>query len=578
MTRRQIGKRLLALLRPLAPLMGVSSTARVLNQGLGVAIPATAAAMVVGLGFESDVATMAWLLVAMALAKGAFRYVEQFTGHAVAFRLLAELRIDTFRTLIPLAPAGLEDDRSGDLVSRVIGDIDRVEPFYAHTIAPMSSAIVVPLLTTLGLAVWVDPLVAVAFAPFPVLILVTPWLRGRRVAELASQTRHQAGETAALFTDTVQGAREIAVFRSRDAIQAKVGELGEATGSLRGLLSRVAAGRALAADLLAGAAVVTVTAVAVARFEIGAIALGGLAASVVTSWVATTPARAVEGIVADLDQALASAGRIFELADRTPPVAESGSVVGLRRGSVAFRDVTVSYPRTGSAALVGIDLEIQEGTTVAVVGPSGSGKSTLVELLARFRDPDRGVVQVGGVDISTVDPGRLRDTVAFVPQRPEIFFGTLEDNLRLAKPHATSTEIENALDRAGLGDWLGTLERGLDSPTGEFGHLMSGGERQRLAIARAFLRNPRILVLDEATSELDAVTERRILEELEEIRESLTTVIVAHRIDSITNADDVVVLDRGRLVEQGRHDALVTQGGLYAGLWQRHLDVMAESV
>lgn len=577
MTRRHIARRLLSLLRPLAPLMIASASSRVLNQGLGVAIPAIAAALVVEFASGSGLWPMAWLLVGLALTKGVFRYLEQFTGHAVAFRLLAELRIDTFRTLVPLAPAGLEDDRSGDLVSRVIGDIDRVEPFYAHTIAPFTSAIVVPLLAAFGVAIWIDPLIAAVLVPFPLLICgVAPWVGASRVSDLASRSRQQAGETAAVLTDAIQGAREVAVFGSGDAIQARVAELGEATGSIRSLLSRIAAGRSLAVDLLAGAAVVAVSAVAVARFEVGAIEVGGLAAAIVLSWVATTPARAVEGIAADLDQALASAGRIFELSDRPPPVAEPVRPVAPDRGSVAFREVTVSYPRSNTVALVDIDLEIEEGATVAVVGPSGSGKSTLVELLVRFRDPDAGVVQLGHVDIPSVDQSRLREEVALVPQRPDVFFGTLEDNLRLAKPDATRPEIEIALERASLGDWLETLEKGLDSPTGEFGEKMSGGQRQRLAIARAFLRNPRVLILDEATSELDAATESRIMEELGRASGSRTTIIVAHRIDTITDADEVLVLDHGRLVERGPHDALVANDGVYAALWRRHLDVVAQ--
>ena len=578
MRRNEIARRLLGLLRPLASLMTVSATARVLNQGLGVAIPGMAAGLVVGLGSGSDVGALAWLLLGLALAKGASRYLEQFTGHAVAFRLLAELRIHTFRTLVPLAPAGLEDDRSGDLVNRVIGDIDRIEPFYAHTIAPLVSAVVVPLLATIGLAVWVDPVVAVAFLPFPLLIsMVAPWLGARRVAELAPQARDRAGETAATFTDIVQGSREIAVFRSGDAVAGRVARMGEETGSLRILLSRIAAGRSFAVDLLTGAAVVAVAGVAVARFEMDAIGMADLAAGIVVSWVATTPARAVKDIVADLDGALASAGRIFELEDRVPPVVEAATGPAPTGGSVGFSNVTLSYPRSITRALVDIDLEIEEGSTVAVVGPSGSGKSSLVELLVRFRDPNEGTVSLGGVDVSTIDPGRLRHEIALVPQRPEIFFGTLADNLRLANPDATRDEIIEALGRADLGDWLETLRNGLDTTTGELGEMMSGGQRQRLAIARALLRSPSVLILDEATSELDAATERRVLNELRKGHGTRTTIVVAHRLETITAADEIVVLDRGRLVERGRHGALLANGGVYAGLWKRHVDTVAES-
>ena len=577
MTRGQIVRRLLDLLRPLAPLMTVSIAARVLNQGLGVAIPAVAASLVVGFGAGSDFGDLLWLLLGLAVAKGVFRYVEQFTGHAVAFRLLAGLRIDTFRVLVPLAPAGLEDDRTGDLMTRVIGDVDRVEPFYAHTIAPLASAVLVPLLAAVGLAIWVDPLVALAFLPFPFLMsLVAPWLGARRVAEIASQARERAGETAAMFADTAQGAREVAVFDARNELVARVERMGAETGSLRNLLSRIGSGRSLAADFLAGVAVVTVTAVAVGRFETGAIGLAPLAAAIVVSWVGTTPARAVEGIAADLDQALASAGRLFDLADRVPANVEPTASRLPAGGSLAFRDVTVTFPRFAVDALVNIDLDIEEGSTVAIVGPTGSGKSTLVELLVRFRDPDQGAVEFGGVDLSAIELTRLRSEVTLVPQRPDIFFGTLMDNLRLAKPDAAEPEIREAVERAGLGEWVETLEKGLDTPTGELGEMMSGGQRQRLALARAFLRTPSVLILDEATSELDAVTERRVLNEVDRERGERTTIIVAHRLDTITEADQIFVLDDGRIVERGSHETLVAAGGVYAGLWKRHLDVFAE--
>jgi len=576
MTRSQIARRLLRVLRPLARLMTVSAASRVINQGLGVAIPAIAASMLVGFGADSSFGRFFFLLAGLALIKGAFRYTEQFTGHAVAFRLLSELRTDTYRKIVPLAPAGLEDDRTGDLVNRVIEDIDRVEPFYAHTIAPFVSAIAVPALAAGGLALWVDPTLAAVFAPFPLVIaLVPPWIRARRVADLSRDARAQSGETAAMFTDAVQGAREVAIFKASAIMSARIEDRSRAMAATRRSLSHVSAGRVGLADLLAGGAVVAMLAIAAMRLDEGLIDISGLAAAVVISWVGTAPARAIEEIVPDLEQALAAAGRLFELADREPSVPPSDVDRAPEGGGVAYEGVRIQFARTDISALTDIDAAIQDRSFVAVVGPSGSGKSTMVELLARFRDPVAGRILLGGVDVRQIKESTLRKSVALVPQRPDIFYGTLAENLLLARPDATPKELWEALDRAQLETWARSLDAGLETHIGELGTTLSGGQRQRLAIARAFLRDPKLLILDEATSELDGPTERLILSELARERGRRTVIVVAHRLESIVDADEILVVDGGRLVEAGTHEALVSAGGVYSGLWQRHLDFIA---
>lgn len=576
MTRSQIARRLLRVLRPLARLMTVSAASRVINQGLGVAIPAIAASMLVGFGADSSFERFFFLLAALAMIKGAFRYTEQFTGHAVAFRLLSELRTDTYRRIVPLAPAGLEDDRTGDLVNRVISDIDRVEPFYAHTIAPFVSALAVPALAALGLALWVDPTLAAVFAPFPLVIaLVPPWINARRVADLSRDARAQSGETAAMFTDAVQGAREVAIFRAGPSMSARIEDSSRAAAATRRSMSQVSAFRVGLGDLLAGGAVVAMIAVAAIRLDAGLIDISGLAAAVVISWVGTAPARAIEEIVPDLEQALAAAGRLFELADRKPSVPPSPVDRIPADGEVAYEGVSVEFDGADSSGLTDINAAVQDRSFVAVVGPSGSGKSTMVELLARFRDPDAGRVLLGGVDIREVEESTLRKSVALVPQRSDIFYGTLGDNLLLARHDATPEDLWEALDRAQLGAWARSLDAGLETRVGELGTTLSGGQRQRLAIARAFLRDPKLLILDEATSELDSSTERLILSEIARERGKRTVIVVAHRLESIVDADEILVVDRGRLVERGSHEMLVSAGGVYSGLWQRHLDFVA---
>ena len=574
MSRADVARRLLNLLRPLAGLMSVSATARIINQGLGVAIPAIGAGLVVGFASGTDIGGLILVLAGLALVKGTFRYLEQFTGHAVAFRLLAELRIDTFRRIVPLAPAGLEEDRTGDLVNRVVGDIDRVEPFYAHTIAPLASGIVVPVLTAIGLAVLVDPVVGLAFTPFPLLMLASPWIRAGEVARLSTNARDEAGETAAVFTDATQGAREIAVFGARETMAERISRQSSDATTLRKQLARISATRSGLGDLLAGGAIVTVAAVGASLLDSGSIGVAAFSAAVVAAWVGTTPARALEDIVPDLEQALASASRLFALADKPKPIEESPDPASITTGDLSFEDVQLRLGPSRSPVLEGVDAEIARGSYVGIVGPSGSGKSSLVELLIRFRDPDRGRVTVGGTDVRDLSLAELRSHVALVAQRPAIFYGTIRENLSMANSHANDEELLEALDRAALGEWVRSLEQGLDTTIGEMGETLSGGQRQRLALARTFLTDPAVVVLDEATSELDTGTERQILGEVKSDRGQRTIIMVAHRIESIQDADEILVLEGGRLVERGRHEELLEEGGVYAGLWQRHLDVV----
>jgi ATP-binding cassette, subfamily C, bacterial CydC len=577
MTGDRVAARLLGLMRPLAPLMGVSVACRTVNQGLGVAIPALGAYGVVRIaGGEMDVVSLVGWLAGLAIVKGLFRYLEQYTGHAVAFRLLSKLRVDTYRAIEPLAPAGLEDDRSGDLVSRVVGDVDRVEPFFAHTVAPLTGAVLVPTLAVAGLALAVDPVLGLVLVPFLVaLVAIVPWLRRRREAELSSQERETSGATAAALTDAVQGIREIVVFGARERTLADLDRRGERLASIRSGRARIGALRSSMGDALAGGMVVAVALVGSVRVGSGALDLAGLAAGLAVAWVVAGPARAVEEIVPDLEQAIAAARRLFELSDRVPPLAEVSPGAGRPSGgSIRLRSVTAGYARSPDPALDGIELDVDEGEFVAVVGPSGSGKSTLVDLLLRFRDPIAGTVAVGGVDVRRVASADLRGHVALVPQRPDLFHGTIADNLRIAAPEASDADLWRSLERADLATWVAALPGGLDTQVGELGDRISGGQRQRIALARALLRRPEILILDEATSELDPAAEARILTALLDGRGTRTLLVVAHRLEAVTGADRIVVLDRGRLVESGSHADLIAGAGVYAGLWGRHLDAI----
>lgn len=568
---RDVVHRLLDLLKGQRALMAVSALCRVANQTLAVAIPAIAAAYVAGVidGSAPSVGTAIGVLVALALVKGIFRYLEQFTGHAVAFRLLSVLRNSVYRWLERLEPARLESQRSGDLVARVSGDISRVEPFYAHTIAPVAAAVVVPPVTLAGLALLVDPLPSIVLLGFVVLHLATvPWLDRHRVETLGPEVRRMSGESAAAVADVVQGAHEIAVLGAGPRVLEKTLDADSDLVETEGELAKGSAMRVLLGGLISSAAVLTVA---------GTVVLAGLgpqvlAVSVVVAWTVMAPVRALEGTVPDTEQALAAAGRLFELEDLDSQTRGDERVPDDAR-RVRFERVTVS---AGESVLVdSVDLDIQPGSLVGIVGPSGSGKSTLVQTLVRHRDLASGRVMLGSREVGDLSPSELSRHVALVPQRPDIFHGSLRSNLRIAEPDADEAELRSALGRAHLLEWVDSLDTGLDTLVGERGVGTSGGQLQRLALARAFLRDPAVLVLDEATSDLDADTGAAVLEEVYAERRNRTLIVVAHRMETVIPADVIVVIDRGRLVESGTHEELRAEGGLYNALWQRHEDMLA---
>ncbi len=400
--------RLLRLLEGHRGLMAISALCRVVNQTLAVAIPAVAVAFVVEVADVSarELGSVVWILVGLAVVKGLFRYLEQFTGHAVAFRLLAVLRNQVYRWLARLEPARLQDERSGDLVARVSGDISRVEPFYAHTIAPLVAAVLVPMVSLSALAWLFDPLPALVLAGVIVIYLgVVPWIGRRRIEALGPAVRRMAGQSAGAVADIVQGAHEIAVLDAGSDVLEKTVGAGHDLVAIRSSLARSSARRVLAGGVVSALAVVLVAAVG----TLADLGLETVAVSLAVAWTVMTSVRSLEEIVPDTEQALAAAGRLFELEDLQPQ-STGHAAVSDDPSHVHFEEVTVA---AGDSTLVDrIDLEVAPGSFLGVVGPSGSGKSTLVQTIVRHRDPASGRVMLGSRDVGELSSSELSRTVA----------------------------------------------------------------------------------------------------------------------------------------------------------------------
>jgi ATP-binding cassette subfamily C protein CydCD len=527
-------------------------------------------------------APFAYLLILLGLVAplaGLLHWIESWLAHDIAYRLLAEMRIDLYKKLDSLAPAYLVRRRSGDLIALASQDIETIEYFFAHTVAPALVAILVPsaVLATLAIVAWP---IAAALLPFVLYAALAPVLMRGRIDRLGTEAREALGMLGAHVTETIQGLSDLVAF--------------QAVGRRRGDFMRaVAAYQNTRLTLLGDLSSQT------AQLEI-ATGLGGLAVAVVGAWLvaghvlaATTlpllillalasflPISEIAQVSRQLADTIASTRRLYAVHREVPAVRDGPARPPAPVGgsAIRFEQVGFAYPGARRPALEGVSLDIPAGATVAIVGPSGAGKTTLANLLLRFWDPATGHILIDGVDLRDFELDHLRRRISLVSQDTYLFNDTLRANVALARPEADEAAIHRALDEAALADFVQSLPEGLDTRVGERGVQLSGGQRQRVAIARAFLKNAPTLILDEATSHLDAVSEAQVRHALDALMRDRTTVVIAHRLSTVRHADLLVVVDRGHIAEFGTHGELVARGGLYARLIRRQLGGSREPV
>ena len=579
MTRRQLSLRLLSITRRVLPPLAASIAARIVFLMIGIALFALGGWAVAGLASGESSWSIALVIVCaigLSVLKGLARYLEQFAGHFVAFHSLAMLRNYFYDQLEPQAPAGTDRLDSGDIMNRVTKDIDRVEVFFAHTLAPVTTAIIVPILSVVWMGSAVSWTLAAVLAPFLLIVgAVIPFLGSGSTARAARELREARGAIAAHVTDSVQGVREVLAFGAQERREAEMSAIEKRISAGLGTQGRWIALRRGFNQAAVALGVVTVAMVAGSNVLAGTLTLpqAGLALGIAMG--SFCPVLAVEEFAADLDQAFASAARVFAITDRAPAVADPADPKPLTPGDIEFTDVSFAYPTDEDApapapmVLGGVSIHIPAGKRTAIVGASGSGKSTLVSLLTRTWDPASGTVTIGGTNVAEASLRDLRATVASAPQRPYLFNDTLRANLLLAAPDATEADLERALEAVDLTDWLATEKDGLDTVVGDMGERLSGGQRQRLALARALLRDAPIYVFDEATSQVDPATEARVREGIARVAKGRTIVEIAHRISAVRDADQIIVMDAGRVVETGAYAELRERGGALAALEAR---------
>jgi ATP-binding cassette subfamily B protein len=514
------------------------------------------------------IAGMAIASVVSAIAMGIRFYCFTLAGERAAARLRDRL----FARIIEQEVAFFDTERTGDLTSRLASDTAVLQGAFASNISmalrngvQLVGAIALLLLTSVKLA-----LVMLCIVP---VIAIGAVIYGRRVRKLARAVQDAIAAGGAVASESIVGLRTV---RSFAAEPYEIDRYAEANRKALDTARRRARASGLFLFITSGAGYL---AIAVVFWYGGKLVQGGnLSPGSLTSFLVYTLFIGISlGTLADLwadaMRSIGAAERVFELLDRQPAMLLSGGVVPAGvEGGLAIDGLRFAYPtRPDVPVLDNLSLHLAPGESVALVGPSGAGKSTVAALLARFYDPQAGVIRLDGRDLRDLDPAWLRRQIGTVAQEPLLFSTSILDNIRYGRPGATRQEIEAAARTANADSFIRTFPESYDTLVGERGVQLSGGQKQRVAIARAVLKDPRVLILDEATSALDAESEHLVKEALERLMRGRTTLIIAHRLSTVKDAGRVVVLDHGKVAESGTHEALVAHGGLYQRLVQRQV-------
>jgi ATP-binding cassette subfamily C protein CydC len=509
------------------------------------------------------------------ISRAVFRYLERYVSHDATFRLLGTIRVWFYTKLEGLAPARLLEWRSGELFSAIVSDVETLKEFYLRVLAPPFIAILVVTGTCLFLAQFNLLFMYVMLGGAVLLGGLLPVVVSSMQKSIADELVTARTHLKAQLVDSITGIVELAAFGQTHRQAQRIAELDERLTGLQGRVVNMTGIIDAVGLLIVNGAVWLVLWLAIPLVHSGqleGIYLAVVALTVQSSFEAVLPLPLAVHYWAE---SMAAARRLFAIVDRSPAVLDKA------KGDLTSTDATIKaerlsfrYNKQGPEVLHDISFTLTSGQSLAIVGPSGAGKSTLLYLLLRFWDYDQGSIWLGGHELKSYQGQELRKMFSVVSQQSHMFNASIRDNILLARPNANETEFQQVLEGAELSEWVEALPQGYDTMVGQNGYALSGGQRQRIAIARALLRNAPILILDEPTVGLDALTEEAIMETIKKLMVERTTILITHRLTGLQNMDEILVLEAGILVEQGSQRELLARKGLFYQLWNLQHDVV----
>lgn len=569
-------RRLLGFLVKQRRAFALALTAAAATAGLNLVIPYMSK-LIIDRAIPDDnlrlVLLVAAAIVGTAAALGFLNFVSSYLMSVVGQNVVYEIRERLYRQLQALSMSFYDNRRTGELMSRVTNDVNALQQLITSGVME----IFVDALTffvVAGLLFALDwPLTLVLLGTFP-LMLVATQIFGARIRSAYRDVQESLAHVNDHLQETIAGIRVVKTFANERFEAARFGERNAHSKATHIHAVRLWSVFFPVIDVISQLGTVVVLCFGAYRVIEGALSVGALVAFYAYLQLLQRPIRRFGRVMNTIQQAAASAERVFEILDSRPEVTEAPGAITLPRieGRVRFEDVTFGYGNDPDV-LHGASLEIEPGMSVALVGPSGAGKTTLANLLLRFYDPRGGRITVDGVDVKQVTLESLRTQMGVVSQEIVLLHGTVRDNIGYGRPGCSDAEIKKAAHAANAHAFVSALPKGYDTPIGERGVKLSGGQRQRLAIARALLKDPRILILDEATSQLDSEAEGLIQEALGRLLKGRTSLVIAHRLSTIEDADLIVVVEAGRILEQGNYQALLRKRGRYAALYAQQLGV-----